>query len=188
MLNSHRDIYIQHYRLYFSNGIDISFLLFLYPSLPRCGMNNFKSGWLPRPGDSPPRFHFCAIGVMSRGFRKATVAGVYAARTRKPIEVHWLSISLEVCVYTYCMCALIGRWGGQRNANKDGGEGDGEAGGGGEGGEAKGYKVRLRRKVENLYDGTGGSIGETARRKKRKRKRNGNEEKEREKRRAWNRV
>lgn len=65
-------------------------------------------------------------------------------------------------------CVLIGRCGGQRNANKDGGgEGDGEGGGGGEE-EAKGYKVRLRGKVENLYDGTGGSIGETARNKKEK--------------------
>lgn len=128
-------------------------------------------------GDSPPRFHFCAIGVMSRGFRKATVAGVYAARTRKPIEVHWLSISLEVCVYIHIVyvrgCVLIGRRGDQRNANKDGGEGDGEAGGvGGEGGgEAKGYKVRLRRKVENLYDGTVGSIGETARNKEKEKER-----------------
>lgn len=26
-----------------------------YPSLPRCGMNNFKSGWLPRPRWVTPR-------------------------------------------------------------------------------------------------------------------------------------
>lgn len=87
--------------------------------------NNFQSGWLA-VRVTRRRFHFCVIGVMSRGFRKATVAGVYAAqpaRTREPIRpvMHGLSISGGVRKRTLaCVrgCA-IGRCGARRTEKRE---------------------------------------------------------------------
>lgn len=87
--------------------------------------NDFKSGWLAGRV-TRRRFHFCVIGVMSRGFRKATVAGVYAAqpaRTREPIRpvMHGLSISGGVRKRTLaCVrgCA-IGRCGARRTEKRE---------------------------------------------------------------------